>query len=115
METVEKNLGYLIASIKDSREYQEYHVAKAEVEKDPEKKRNLDKYRTRIYEIQNSYDRADLYHSIDRIEQESEKFRKDPVVDKFLSTELALCRMVQKINWTLISELDFDMEFISED
>lgn len=114
MEVIEEKLTNLIAAIKSSSEYRDYLEAKKEVEKDPEKKRNLDKYRTKIYEIQNSYGGADLYHSIDRIEQESEKFRADPIVDRFLAAELALCRIVQKINWTLIEALDFDMEFVED-
>ncbi|MFR2620638.1 MAG: hypothetical protein ACLTBD_08730 [Clostridia bacterium] len=45
---------------------------------------------------------------------ESERFRQDALIDEFLTAELALCRMVQRINWTLIEELHFDMEIDME-
>lgn len=115
MDNVRENLGRMVASIKSSQVYREYREAKEKVERDPVKKRKLDKYRTEIYEIQNSYGSGDLYHTIDRIEQESEEFRSDPEVDQFLSAELALCRMIQYVNLTLIDELDFDMEFVKEE
>lgn len=114
-DKVRENLKRLVATIKDSQEYRDYREAKEKVERDPVKKKNLDKYRTKVYEIQNSYGERDLYHSIDRIERESEKFRSDPEVDQFLSGELALCRMIQQVNLTLIDELDFDMEFVKEE
>lgn len=114
MEVIKENLTNLVAAIKNSEEYRDYLEARAEVEKDSKKKRNLDKYRTKLYELQNSSSGTELYQSIDRIEQESEQFRADPVVDRFLAAELALCRIVQEINWTLIEALDFDMEFIKD-
>ncbi len=111
---VENSLKNLVTAIKNSKEYQAYWEAKEEVEKDPEKMRDLNRYRTKIYDIQNGGG-EDLYYRIDRIEQESEQFRADKAIDRFLAAELALCRMVQKINWTLIEELNFDIEFVRED
>ena len=70
--------------------------------------------RTRMYKIQNNHGETDLYHHIDEIERESERFRQDALIDEFLTAELALCRMVQRINWTLIEELHFDMEIDME-
>lgn len=112
---VKNSLENLVTAIKSSKEYQEYWEAKEEVEKDSEKMRNLNKYRTKIYDIQNGGGGDDLYYRIDRIEHESEQFRSDSLIDKFLAAELALCRMVQEINWTLIEELNFDIEFVRED
>ncbi|MCI8327381.1 MAG: YlbF family regulator [Lachnospiraceae bacterium] len=111
---VKENLNKLIAAIKNSKEYQEYCTVKGEVEKDPEKKRRLNRYRTKIYDIQNESSPGDLYRRMDEIEAETEKFREDPVIDRFLESELALCRVVQEINWTLIEELNFDIEFVRD-
>ena len=58
---------------------------KAKVEKYPEKKRSLDKYRTRMYKIQNNHGETDLYHHIDEIERESERFRQDALIDEFFN------------------------------
>lgn len=114
MNTVDESLNHLIEAVRNSKEFQDYQIVKAKVEKYPEKKRSLDKYRTRMYKIQNNHGETDLYHHIDEIERESERFRQDALIDEFLTAELALCRMVQRINWTLIEELHFDMEIDME-
>ena len=98
MNTVDESLNHLIEAVRNSKEFQDYQIVKAKVEEYPEKKRSLDKYRTRMYKIQNNHGETDLYHHI----------------DEFLTAELALCRMVQRINWTLIEELHFDMEIDME-
>ena len=114
MNTVDESLNHLIEAVRNSKEFQDYQIVKAKVEEYPEKKRSLDKYRTRMYKIQNNHGETDLYHHIDEIERESERFRQDALIDEFLTAELALCRMVQRINWTLIVELHFDMEIDME-
>ena len=48
------------------------------------------------------------------MERDLAKFRENPIVDEFLTAELALCRMVQNINWKLIGALDFDVDFIED-
>ena len=105
MNTVDESLNHLIEAVRHSKEFQDYQIVKAKVEKYPEKKRSLDKYRTRMYKIQNNHGET---------ERESERFRQDALIDEFLTAELALCRMVQRINWTLIEELHFDMEIDME-
>ena len=53
----------------------------------------------------------DLYDATDKMEQEYREFRKNPLVAEYLAAENAICRVVQKINWTLIEELDFEVGF----
>ena len=77
MNTVDESLNHLIEAVRNSKEFQDYQIVKAKVEKYPEKKRSLDKYRTRMYKIQNNHGETDLYHHIDEIERESERFRQD--------------------------------------
>ena len=89
MNTVDESLNHLIEAVRNSKEFQDYQIVKAKVEKYPEKKRSLDKYRTRMYKIQNNHGETDLYHHIDEIERESERFRQDALIDEFLTAELA--------------------------
>lgn len=51
MNTVDESLNHLIEAVRNSKEFQDYQIVKAKVEKYPEKKRSLDKYRTRMYKI----------------------------------------------------------------
>ena len=54
---------------------------------------------------------VDLYDATDKMEQEYREFRKNPLVAEYLAAENAFCRVVQKVNWTLIEELDFEVGF----
>lgn len=113
-EAVKQQLEALIQSIKESRVYQDYCEIKQEAEKDPAKMKDINRYRTSIYDIQHTYAGGDLYYHIDKVEHDSEAFRFDPVVDRFLAAELALCRLVQQVSLTVVDELDFDIEFVRD-
>jgi len=112
--TVEESLSILIEAVKSSNEYQAYLYAQKRVDLNPETKKNLDKFRAKNYEIQNNSKAEVLYLGIDTIEREIADLRANPLVDEFLEAELALCRMIQDINWKLIGALDFDADFIKD-
>ena len=44
----------------------------------------------------------------DAFERENEEFRANPLVDRFLGAELALCRMLQEVSLQVIEEMDFE-------
>ena len=67
--------------------------------------------RHKNYLLQNSDGNVDLYDATDKMEQEYREFRKNPLVAEYLAAENAFCRVVQKVNWTLIEELDFEVGF----
>ena len=52
-----------------------------------------------------------VHDATDKMEQEYREFRKNPLVAEYLAAENAFCRVVQKVNWTLIEELDFEVGF----
>lgn len=114
MNTVDESLNHLIEAVRNSKEFQDYQIVKAKVEKYPEKKRSLDKYRTRMYKIQNNHVRPIYIIILMKSRGNRNDSRQDALIDEFLTAELALCRMVQRINWTLIEELHFDMEIDME-
>lgn len=76
----------------------------------PELKGRIDEFRKRSYLLQNSTDADRLFDEIDRFEKEFEEFRKNSIVDRFLASELAFCRMYQEIDIMLSEEFarDFD-------
>lgn len=114
MQTVEQNLELLIESVKNTQEYQNYLRAKEQIDQDAELKRRVDEYRAKNFKIQNNAGNEELYRSLDERDIEAREFRKNPLIDEFLTMELALCRMVQRINWKLIGALDFDVDFIED-
>ena len=71
MNTVDESLNHLIEAVRNSKEFQDYQIVKAKVEKYPEKKRSLDQVSVReMYKMQNNHGETDLYHHIDEIERE---------------------------------------------
>ena len=64
----------------------------------------------RNFEIHKRRD-VDLYTEMDRLEQEFAPLRLEPLVNDYLTAELALCRIVQRINYRLMQEIEFDLGF----
>lgn len=104
-------LELLMETVKSSPEYIRYQSIKDKVHKLPELEQQINGFRHKNYLLQNSHGSLDLYEETDRLEQEYREFRKNPIVEEYLSAENALCRVVQQINWTLIEELDFEVGF----
>lgn len=98
-----------VRAIKSTAVYKNYRTQLERIKQKPELYAQVNEFRRRNYEIQNSSQADDLFDKIDAFEKEYEKFRENPLVDEFLRAELALCRMMQKIDIFLTEELDFDM------
>lgn len=113
MNQVEERLDELVKALQDSREYKRYHEAREKLGAYPELEQAVHEFRRKNYEIQNSHD-LDIFAETDALERESSKIRKNPIVEEYLSSELALCRMVQNINWKLVEGLDFEVGFMNE-
>lgn len=110
MEQIDKQIEMLIQAVKDSFEYQEYQRIRALVHQDPEKEKAIHEFRRRNFELHQRRD-MDLYSETDRLEREFAPLRAEPYVNEYLAAELAVCRMVQRINYRLMEEIEFDLGF----
>lgn len=108
---IEKALDGLMGALKESDEYIRFQAIQDRVHKLPELELQINRFRRKNYLLQNSQGAVDLYEETDRMEQEYREFRKNPVVEEYLSAENALCRIVQQINWTIIEGLEFEVKF----
>lgn len=109
MNRVDECIGNLVEALKESEEYRNYLEMLGRLQQDPEKKKQVDEFRKRNYLLQNSRDpQIDLFMEIDHLQKESAPLRAQPDVSEFLAAEIALCRMVQHINYRLMQEIDFD-------
>ncbi len=108
MNRVDECINLLTEALRESPEYQKYQEMRAKLHQDPEKERQVNEFRKRTYLLQNSREQIDLFTEIDRLQQESAPLRAQPDVTEYLAAELALCRMVQHINYRLMQEIDFD-------
>ncbi len=98
MNRVEEKLDALVRVVKESPEYREYQRVRELVHQDPEKEKAVHEFRRRNFEM-------------DRLEKEFAPLRAEPYVNEYLSAELAVCRMVQNINYRLMEEIEFDLGF----
>ena len=96
----------LIGAIKESREYRNYVSGKEKVKEVPELKREIDEYRQRNYELQNS-DGIDI-ETIEEFRKEYEHLLENPLAADFLAAELALCRRIQEVNLKITESLGFE-------
>ena len=97
---------------KFSEEYIRYQDIKNRVHNQPAVRATDPHFRHKKYLLQNSDGNVDLYDATDKMEQEYREFRKNPLVAGIsCSRKCFFCRVVQKVNWTLIEELDFEVGF----
>mgnify|MGYP002672543987 CR=1 FL=1 len=108
MSRVDECIGLLVEALKESPEYQKYQEMRGKIHQNPEKERQVNEFRKRAYLLQNSREQIDLFNEIDRLQEEAAPLQAQPDVSEYLAAELALCRMVQHINYRLMQEIDFD-------
>ena len=111
MRDVNEAIDDLMEAVRGSDAFVRYQAIREKVHGFPELERKITEFRKKNYELQNSRGEVDLYEETDRMEQEYREFRKNPMVQEYLSAENSLCKMVQQINWTLIQGLDFEVGF----
>ena len=97
-----------VASIKETGTYKRYCEQLQLIKQQPQQYAKVNEFRQRNFELQNSAQTEDLFDKMDAFEKEYEQFREDPLVDNFLRAELALCRMMQKIDVMITEKLDFE-------
>lgn len=114
MNQVDECLSQLVTAVLDSDAYKSYQEIREKIKQDPEKERAIHYFRRRNYMLQKSKDNVDLFEEMDRLEQEFALFRREPLVEDYLSAELAVCRMIQKINYELMERVDFDLGFFDQ-
>ena len=108
---IQTALEQLATAMKNSEEYVRFKRAEAKVAEFSGLQQRIDEFRGSWYALQ-SGGSPDLFEQIDRVEEQYADFRENPYVQEFLAAELALCRMFQQVNWTIMQNLDFDTGFL---
>ena len=106
MNEVDTATEALVQAILTSDVYQEYQRCLAKVKELPELKAQIDEFRTRNDELQQSPDYA--FDKMEQFQREYQSFRENPLVSDFLAAELAFCRMVQEMESRITSQIDFE-------
>ncbi|MDO4632865.1 MAG: YlbF family regulator [Eubacteriales bacterium] len=100
----------LVHVIQDSREYREYEAAKAKLAEFPELKKQINIYRRDMFRLQNFTDPESIYDRLEEFERETLEFRRNPLVEEYLRTELAICRVLQKTARTVMEAVDLELD-----
>jgi len=109
MSDVRQALDELIEAITQSDEYNKYQNALREVNREPELKAQIDTFRERNFELQQTdMDPKQLAWELDKFEREYEQFRANPMVHNFLARELAFIRLMQGIIDEVMDAVEFD-------
>ena len=110
MAEIDAVLEKFMSDIKATSVYQEYEKQKERMKTFPDIKEKIDVYRRRNSELQQMTPSERLFDELDSFQKEYEDFLEIPLVEDFLSAELAYCRMVQRINECLYREFAIDFE-----
>lgn len=103
---MEQSLQAYTDKLLESEEYLKYVEQKERVKKYPDLKRQIDEFRRRNFEMQNSGDM--VFEKIEDFEREYADFRDNPLVADFLEAELAFCRMMQNHYAMVMGAIDFE-------
>ncbi len=103
---MEQSLQAYIEKLLKSKEYQKYVEQRERVKQYPDLKKQIDEFRRRNFEMQNSEDL--VFEKIEFFEKEYEDFRDNPLVADFLEAELAFCRMMQRHYGEVMRAIDFE-------
>ena len=104
------SLQEFIEQIQRSSVYTEYMRQRDRLREFPDLKKQVDEYRQKNFILQTQTYPEQLFDEIDRFQKEYETFRENTVVHDFLAAELALCRMMQNINYELVKAISIDFE-----
>lgn len=104
----------LVRVLQNSVEYQEFEQVKKSLKDKPELMEQINDYRMRTYRLQNYSQGDDLYEKTEKFYESTSQFRENPLVEEYLSSELAVCRMLQKIFRTVVDSVDLQIDEIAK-
>lgn len=112
VKETEKLARQLSEAIRQSSEYTVYRQKLEELQLQPELYGQVNNLRRNNFQRQNSGGGRMTYDEYSAISAESRRLRGNPLVDEFLDAEVGLGRLLQDIKRTIISEIDFDNQFL---
>ncbi len=110
---MEHALEQLVSAMKNSEEYVRFQRAEAKVAEFSGLQQKIDEFRMNWF-TQQVNGSTDLFNKVDLMDEQYTDFRENPYVQEFLAAELAVCRLFQQVNWTILQNLDFNTDFLQE-
>lgn len=115
MQSIDKLTEELKDAILNSEQYKEYLYYKEQLEKEPQLYELVNSIRRRNFMIQNTaeFSGDDVYNETQKYQKEYRDAKTNEIANKFFLSELTMCRIIQDINYKIIRELDFDIDFLN--
>lgn len=98
-----------VEKILETDVYKAYVAARDEIKKNEPLYQQVNDFRRENFDIQNNTAEEHMMDAVEAFEAKYEDFRANPLVDHFLSAELAFCRMMQEITLQITDEVDFEL------
>ena len=96
-----------VKRIMEQEEYIAYSSQVRAIQKYPELMEKINAYREENFRIQNEYEGDELYDRMEEFANRNEQLTDIPIVQEFLSSEAAFCRLMQEINIHIMEGLNF--------
>jgi len=109
MSDINQAIDGLVEAIKESQVYKDYSSSKAILEGRPQLKRKVDEYRLKNMLLQEN--KETVFDESFKLQKEYAEVLNDPYVRAYLTAESALCRIFQKVNYSLLDDLEFEMAY----
>ena len=109
MDEISMDIEKLLDAVHRSSEYQEYQKQAAELDKEPELKARVMRFRGDNFRLQSQASQDELFHASEQLNLESASLRQNLKVNAYLDAELALCRLMQRICRTLVAGIDIQI------
>lgn len=102
----------IIKEILHSEEYKEYRRLQNEIDRQPDLKRQVDEFRMKNFELQNSSDVPDMYSAMESLNEQYADMRNQDVVNRYLMTEITFCRLVRDVCKDIMDSIDIELDFL---
>lgn len=106
-------LDQLKTAVTNSDALKRYQRAMDAVHEYPEKAKRLQEFRKKNFLLQSRRE-VDLYEEQERLHQEYEDLYRDPLTSEYLASELAICRVAQRMSRELIECLNIEAVLLDE-
>ena len=90
----------------------EYRRLQSEIDRTPDLKRQVDEFRMRNFELQNSENVPDMFAAMENLNKEYADMRNQDIVNRYLMTEITFCRFMRDIYKDIAEAVDMDLDFL---
>lgn len=104
----------LSQAITESDEYKNYRYYYDELKKNPAMLEAVAELRRVNFELQNAENVPNMYDEVSRVFERTAHIRNNAIANRFLRSELSLCRMVQEMMGLIFDGIDFETNFLEQ-